>query len=138
MHVHETAVRLQHTDAAGIMFFLRIYELAHTAYEELLESIAHPIPRDITSADYVIPIVHSEAAHRTSLRLGDRVRVEARLTKLKGRSFTIRYEVKLLDGTLAASAQTVHVVVNPETRRAMTMPDSLKNGLATHLEVAEA
>lgn len=137
MHVHETAIRLQHTDAAGVMFFLRIYELAHTAYEELLESIAHPIPRDMTNADYIIPIVHSEADYRASLRLGDRVRVETRLTKLKGRSFTVHYDVRLHDGTLAASVQTVHVVVNPETGRAMTMPDSLTDGLGAHLALAD-
>lgn len=138
MHTHETVIRLQHTDAAGVMFFLRVFELAHTAYEELLESIGHPIPRDMPGADYIIPIVHTEADYRASLRIGDRVRVEVELTKLRGRSFTCAYRVRQADGAVAATVQTVHVVVDPATGKARTMPADLRAGLTTHLHPTEA
>ena len=37
MHVFETTIRLQHVDGAGVVFFARFFELAHLAYEDLLE-----------------------------------------------------------------------------------------------------
>ena len=129
MFQSEIVVRLQHTDAAGVMFFVRIFELAHVVYEELLESIGEPIPKDMSAARYIIPIVHAEADYRTSLRLGDRVSVEAIVSRLRGRSFTIDYTLTRADGTLAGTVQTVHVVVSPESGRAMTMPDALRSGL---------
>lgn len=133
MHTHQTVIRLQHTDAAGVMFFLRIFELAHTAYEELLEEVGHPIPRDMPGAPYIIPIVHTEADYRASLRIGDRVTVQVVLTKLRARAFTVAYRVEREDGELAATVQTVHVVVDPGTGRAMSMPEDLRTALAAHL-----
>lgn len=127
----EMTVRLQHTDAAGVMFFVRLFELAHVAYEELLESIGLPIPQDMPGAPYIIPIVHAEADYRTSLRIGDRIVVEAVVSRIRQRSFTVDYEVTRADGTAAGSVQTVHVVVDPRTGRAVTMPDALRDGLAT-------
>lgn len=135
MFVSDAVVRLQHTDAAGVMFFPRIYEFAHVAYEELLESIGEAIPQDMPGAAYIIPIVHSEADYRTSLRVGDRVRIEARVMRLRGRSFTMHYTISHPgDGAVAATVQTVHVVVDPTTHKARTMPDGLRDGLATYLE----
>jgi YbgC/YbaW family acyl-CoA thioester hydrolase len=137
-HIHETVVRLQHTDAAGVMFFPRIFELCHVAYEELLESIGEAIPQDMPRAAYIIPIVHTEADYRASLRIGDRVRIEAGLTKLRGRSFTVQYTLtKRDDRTLAGSVQTVHVVVDPATGKAMTMPPRLREGLEGYLIEAD-
>jgi len=133
MFVSDAVVRLQHTDAAGVMFFPRIYEFAHVAYEELLESIGEAIPQDMPGAAYIIPIVHSEADYRTSLRVGDRVRIEARVVRLRGRSFTMHYTISHPgDGAVAATVQTVHVVVDPKTHKARTMPDALRDGLTTY------
>ncbi len=138
-HIHETVVRLQHTDAAGVMFFPRIFELCHIAYEELLESIGEAIPRDMPGAPYIIPIVHSKADYRAALRIGDRVRIEAGLAKLRGRSFTVAYTLtKRDDGALAGSVQTVHIVVDPATGKAMTMPPRLHEGLEGYLIGATA
>ncbi len=129
MFVTETVVRLQHTAAAGIMFFLRIYELAHSTYEELLESIGHPIPQDMPNAPYIIPIVRSEADHRRPFRLGDRVRIQAKLERLSSRAFTVHYEMTVVGSDLGARVRTTHVVADPETGRARQMPDDLRAAL---------
>jgi YbgC/YbaW family acyl-CoA thioester hydrolase len=128
----EMAVRLQHTDAAGVVFFVRFFELAHVAYEELLDAIGQPIPQDMPGATYIIPIVHAEADYRASLRVGDRVAIEAVVSRLRGRSFTVDYTITKVDGAPAGTVRTVHVVVDPKTGKAMTMPEALRAGLAAY------
>jgi len=129
MFQHDIVIRLRHTDAAGIMYFARIFDVAHEAYEALLESIGQPIPADLARAQYVIPIVHAEADYRTPLRLGDRVRVDVLIEKIGSRSFTLKYLLAKSHGNVAAEVKTVHIVVSGETGKAMKMPEALRGGL---------
>ena len=84
----------------------------------------------VLPADGLNSDIHAEADYRTSLRVGDRVVVDLALTKLRGRSFTVAYTLTKDDGTLAGTVETVHVVVDPATHKAMTMPERLRDGLA--------
>lgn len=130
MHVHETTVRLQHTDGAGVVFFARYFELAHIAYEELMESLGVPLPADLAGWDPVLPIVRAESDYKASLRLGDRVRIEVLVAEVKSRSFTLRYRFLGPDGSEAAVLSTVHVAVDRATGRSTRLPDELRAAFA--------
>lgn len=127
----DATLRLQHTDAAGVMFFVRVYELMHVAYEELMAEIGHPLPADMARAELIIPIAHSEADYRQPLRLGDRLEISVAVTRLGSRSFWLETTIEK-EETVAAVVRTVHVVVDGGTGRATTMPDSLREGLARY------
>ncbi len=129
MFQHELVIRLRHTDAAGVMFFARIFDVAHEAYEAMLESIGHPIPAELSRALHVIPIVRAEADYRTALRMGDRVRVDVIVEKVGSRSFTLRYVLSKSHGNVAGEVKTVHVVVSSETGKAVAMPDDFRGAL---------
>ena len=58
-------VRFQDVDAAGVLFFGRIFDYCHHAYEELIESSGVDRAHYFSRAEYLVPIVHAEAAHRT-------------------------------------------------------------------------
>ncbi len=129
MHVYETTIRLQHTDAAGVVFFARFFELAHVAYEDFLIACGYPLARDMARAPIYYPIVHASSDYRASLRLGDAVRIEVEVREVKSRSFTLGYRVLAADGTEAARVTTVHMAVDAATGRSTRLPAPLATAL---------
>jgi YbgC/YbaW family acyl-CoA thioester hydrolase len=131
VHRFETVVRLQHTDAAGVIFFARLFDLAHLAFEDLLDRIGHPLPPDLADAPVGYPIVASSAEYQAPLRLGDRVTIGVRIADVKDRSFALEYAFAMESGALAATARTVHMAAGES--------DVLPSGLAAALrEEAQA
>ncbi len=132
MHAFELTVRLQHTDAAGVVFFARFFEIVHLAFEDLLDALGHPLPADLAQAPVAYPIVHASADYRAPLRMGDRIRVEVRVAEVKSRSFTLDYRiVALADGRQTATARTVHVAVDGNVRGHWAeLPPGLARALA--------
>jgi len=116
MHRFEMTVRLQHTDAAGVVFFARFFEIVHLAFEDFLDALGHPLPQDLALADVAYPIVHASADYRAPLRLGQRIVVEVSVAEVKSRSFSLEYAILLPDGTQTARARTVHVAVDGNVR----------------------
>lgn len=129
MHVFETKIRLQHTDAAGVVFFARYFELAHEAYEHMLDALGHAFPADLGTAPILFPIVHAESDYRAMLRLGDAVRVEVAVAAVKSRSFTLTYRFLNPAGEEAAALTTVHVAVDKATGRSTQLPQDLATAL---------
>lgn len=130
---HALSVRLHDTDAAGVLFFGHLFRHAHDAYEGFMESRGFPLSdligdRDAPAA-LLLPIIRAEARYLRPLRLGDRLRVELRVTELRRRSFALGYRFVGADGAICAEAQTVHCLAGPED-------DALPPGL--HQALAEA
>jgi YbgC/YbaW family acyl-CoA thioester hydrolase len=128
-HVHETTIRLQHVDAAGVAFVARFFELAHAAYEDLLDALGQSLPADLARAAVILPIVHAASDHQALLRLGDRLRIEVSVQAVTSRTFTLGYRFVKSDGTQAASLTTVHVAVDPATAKATRLPEALARAL---------
>jgi 1,4-dihydroxy-2-naphthoyl-CoA hydrolase len=129
VHVFASRIGLRHTDAAGIVFFARFFEIAHEAYEDLLRALGQPLPADLARARRILPITRAEADFRTPLRLGDAFRVEVEVRAVSSRSFTLGYRVTTEDGREAARLTTVHVAVDTELRRAVRLPEDLAEAL---------
>lgn len=105
VHFHEI-------DRAGIVYFARIFEYCHRVYEELLEAALGPLEPLFRQKDWGLPLVHAEADYARPLRLGDRVRVQARVERLGERSVTFAYTlVCARTGELRATARLVHACV---------------------------
>lgn len=139
--VHSFAVRLHDTDAAGVLFFGHLFRHAHDAYEGLMDLLGVPlnslIPNGLGTGTRAatgdadgatpLPITRAQARYLRPLGLGDRVRVEVRIADLRRRSFAVEYRFIDARGGLAAEAQTVHCLADPQ---APTLPDRLWNALA--------
>lgn len=130
MFSYETVVRLGHTDTAGVIFFARLFDLIHLAYEAMLEELGYPLSADMPNSEELMPIVHSSADFRSPLRLNDRVRIEVEVEELRARSYTLAYRV-LKGETLAAQARTVHVCIDRDRGRARPLPEALARALAS-------
>lgn len=128
MFTYETVVRLPHTDAAGRIFYGRLFDLIHLAYEALLDNLDHPLPTEMEASPVVIPIVHASADYRSALRLNDRIRIEVTVEVVSERSFTLGYRVRLGE-RLAVEARTVHVAVARSSGEATRLPERLARRL---------
>lgn len=64
----EVRIPFQHVDAAGVLFFARLFEHAHQVYEGFMEVIGWPLPQLLGEGALMLPIVHAEADYRSPMR----------------------------------------------------------------------
>ncbi len=128
MFEFETAIRMYHTDAAGVIFFSRLFDLAHDCYEAFLDSRL-PLASIVAGGDYLVPVVHTRADYRKPMMLGDRFTVRMTMSKLGNRSFELSYVFVDKEGAAAAEVHTTHVTVDASTRTATAIPDSVRRVL---------
>lgn len=124
----ELRVRLPETDAMGVVFhgsFFTYFDVARMDYVRNLGLI----PRYLTGEGTNL-IVHTSADFRAPARFEDLLVVRTRISKL-GRSsltFELRVEQKH-DGSLVAEGGSVHVMIDPKTRRPVPIPDDLRQAI---------
>jgi YbgC/YbaW family acyl-CoA thioester hydrolase len=116
-------------DRAGIVFFGRIFEYCHVAYEELLGKALGSMEEAFRAPEWGTPLVHAEADFNSPIRLGDRITVALTLDKVGERSLSFGYRLTGEDGVLRATAKLVHAVIDPRTFRAIPAPASLLDAL---------
>ena len=123
--------RFHEVDRAGIIFFGRVFEYAHTCYEELLIAAFGGFDRLFDERGFGTPIVHSEADFRRPIRQSDRLIVRARVEGLSSRSITFCYEI-IGDGgadDLRCTVQMKHAFVSLDNFRAIECPAFFTTGL---------
>lgn len=129
MFVHEIRITLRDTDAAGIVFFARYFDLAHVAYEAFLEAHGMPLGEMIGAMPYLLPIVQANTEYRQPLRMDEHVRVEVTAEEVRTRSFTLRYRLVKRDGTVAATVRTTHAAIERATWKSTPLPERLRAAL---------
>lgn len=129
MYTYKTTVRLHHTDAAGILFFGRIYEMINEAYESMMLSIGQDIREIIFKSEYILPFVHTEADYRSPLTVGDEVEIQMEPEKLGTTSMTLVYHIIKTNGIEAVTARTVSVSVDRKSFTKIPLPEPLRSGL---------
>lgn len=124
-------VRFQDVDAAGTIFFPKVFEYFSDAYLELLLAAGLDVPGDLARRTAAAPLVHSEADYLAPLRFGDQVDVEVVLAHVGGSSTAFAHRIRKLDGKVAVIGQTVHVWVSGKTFEPVPVPEALRAYLAS-------
>jgi len=125
MYTWQTTITLRDADAAGVLFFARYLALAHDAYEAFLTAHGLGTGRILREATYLLPVVHAESNYRHPLWVGDRVTIVLWIEHIKRRTYTIAYELRNAEQTLACTVHTTHVAVDKTSRRAVPLPEEL-------------
>jgi 1,4-dihydroxy-2-naphthoyl-CoA hydrolase len=128
MYTHQTTVRLQHTDAAGVIYFASVFTLAHECYEAFLDNHL-PLGKLLADGKYLAPIVHASADIALPMRASDKITIEMNLAKTGNSSFELSYRFVDSSGNQTATAKTVHVVVERQSRKSLRIPDELTSVL---------
>jgi 1,4-dihydroxy-2-naphthoyl-CoA hydrolase len=132
MVTYQTNIKLHQTDAAGVLFFASQLEIAHDAYEKFLEDIQFPIHYFFRSADYFLPIVHTESDYHIPMSVGDLITVYVGAEQIGETSFTLAYDFIGANKQRLGQVRTVHVCVDRQNKQKRSIPENLRAGLEKH------
>jgi YbgC/YbaW family acyl-CoA thioester hydrolase len=135
--LHTIPVRFHDVDPAGIVFFARIFQYAHDAYEVWLRAIGFPLDPPIVERGYGLPLVHAEADFHSPIRLGQEVQVAISVAVVGTSSYTLSSNLSLANGTVLAVVRTVHVCMDPGTGRSRPLPDSFREAIQAYVASSE-
>jgi len=127
-------VRLHDTDAAGILFFANQFKMVHDMYEKFMIQNGFPFKDRFANGDYLLPIVHAESDYLAPLITGDTVEIELAVERVGNTSFTLRYHIYDLDGHLVGKAKTIHVTMDPKTKKKIPLPTPFRQMLEGYKE----
>jgi YbgC/YbaW family acyl-CoA thioester hydrolase len=126
-------VRFQDVDAGGVLFFGRIFDYLHVAYEEWIASSGVDRALYFAGAEYLVPIAHAEADYRSPIRHGEQVTVGIEVARVGRASFQVRYRVVGPGGDLRVEATTIHAFVDRGTMKPIPIPEALRGFFLDHL-----
>jgi 1,4-dihydroxy-2-naphthoyl-CoA hydrolase len=119
------SVRFQDIDAAGIIFFAKVFEFFHDAYVECLEHHGVSLAAVLASGSWIAPIVHAESDYKSPLRFGERVTVALSGAELRERSMTIEYTIQSAE-RLCVTGKTAHVFIERASLRPCPIPAEIR------------
>ncbi|MEY5032344.1 MAG: hypothetical protein RL354_1375, partial [Planctomycetota bacterium] len=95
-------VRLPHTDAAGVLFYPKIFEIEEELFERWLELGGFSVRAMLDGRLAPTPIVHCEADYRRPVRVGDRMTVRLAAIEIGRSGYSLQWSF-LLEGELVMS-----------------------------------
>ncbi len=124
-------VRLEDTDAAGVVFFAKLLSICHEAYEESLLLAGIDLKKFFRDSNTAVPIVKANISFFRPLFAGDKLLINLKPQLLKDSEFEIAYAIFLAqsDRESAAIANTKHVCIDPTARVRQDLPAALLNWL---------
>jgi len=125
MYEYNTKIRLYHTDAAGIMFFSNIFNIAFECFEEFLEKSGFSIKNILDDGSLITPVVHTEADYFKPLKIGDKITIRLTLNSSGKSSFTLDYVFFKTSGEKVAEVKTVHVLIDPQSGKSIKIPEKI-------------
>lgn len=121
------AVRFQHVDAAGVVFFARYFEYVHEAYEGFLSAIGSPLAQVLRDQLWAAPLTHVEADYFRPLRLGEEVLVQLVAAEVDGSSLGLGWRLVVTPKPdqqhVVAVVQSKHTFLRVDDFKRTAIPD---------------
>ncbi len=119
-------------DPAGIFFFAGVYEICHSAYEEMIQSFN--LKEDYwTNENFVVPILKSEASYHKPIKYGEVITVEVNVNNLRDSSFELNYEIKNDKNEVCTKVKTVHIFVDKKSWKKTEIVEEVREGLQKYI-----
>ncbi|MDN3509484.1 MAG: thioesterase family protein, partial [Candidatus Neptunochlamydia sp.] len=126
MYRYKRMIRVQDTDATGVLYFANQLQIGLEAFEDFLCTQGFSIGEMIREKHYFLPIVHTESDFFLPIHVSDILELMLTFPKIGTTSFTHASEV-FRKGERVGTVEIVHVVCCPEKKESMPIPDELKN-----------
>lgn len=138
--IYDRTVRLQDTDAAGVVYFANVLSICHEAYEASLASSGIDLNTFFRGA-IAIPILHAEADYWQPLICGQPYTISVTPTLLSPDKFEIKYLICAAESTTGTTAKpaapnspfaqavTLHLCIDSATRKRRSLPPEIKRWL---------
>lgn len=121
-------IRFQDVDAAGIVFFARVFDYAHDTFVAYLKHVDLPLDRLLREGTLGLPLVHAEADYQGSLRFGDDVDVAIARPDVGETSIKLTFALTV-GGQPRAHVRVTHVAVEMATMKPVRVPDGWRETL---------
>ena len=122
---HPFTVTFSQVDSAGIVYFSRVFEIAHTAYEALLAEQGMALETILDRGEWVLPLVHAEADFVRPMRLGALFEVHLSIERIGTSTVTWRSEILDENEALYARVRTIHACVDLPEFKSREVPEAL-------------
>jgi len=124
---HRRKVRLQDTDATGVLYFPEQLKMALEAFEDFLIHHQLPLRKLIEDSPYLLPVVHAEADYLAPVMVGDELDIHLTVEAVGTKSVTLIYRfVDTKRKIDVGTAKIIHVAVDKQTRQSVPIPDILR------------
>jgi acyl-CoA thioesterase FadM len=125
--VHGTRVRFADSVGGGALFFPKMLELFHDAYEGLLEAHGIGLPQVLSGRLWGAPLVHADVEFLRDLpTFGTPIDIVIAAGELGGSRVSFGYRAHdRADGALLAIGTTVHAFVDLSTFKKADVPESV-------------
>lgn len=129
MFTTKVKIKWYDVDAAGVVFYGRVFYLFHDAYEQLMSELGFSLKSIIETNEWHLPIVHADCDLKAPIRLDETLTIHIKLFRLGQSSFSLTYEMLNENQKSVANGQTVHAVINVQTGKKQLLAETLKNKL---------
>ena len=129
---HKFKPRFHEVDRAGIVFFGRVFEYAHIAFEELLFTVFGDWDQLFHKHSVGLPLVHAESDFKIPLRQGEELTVESRVIRISKSTLTFRHDIIDTNRRLRASVVMTHAAINLDTFKPIPLPVAVLEALDAH------
>lgn len=116
-------------DPMRIMYYAGYFRLFEIGRAELFRRLGHPFPTYIAQGLY-LAVTETGCRYKKPARYDDELVVRAGIAEVGRARLTIRYEVALPDGDIAATGFTAHAVLN-EDGRPQRLPAAFREAAAS-------
>jgi len=128
MFVNKSRIYFNQVDPGGILFYGEVFNIVHSAYEEMLNSFDLDT-NYFEHSEFAIPIIHSEADYLKPVKFGDEIITKIVVSELKTSSFSLEFEIQDIIGNILVKVKTVHVFVKKKGFAKTELPTGLRNKL---------
>jgi 1,4-dihydroxy-2-naphthoyl-CoA hydrolase len=122
---HLRPVYLADTDAAGVVYFNRLLEMCHEAYEVWLMERGLSLQTLIQQGQLAIPLIHAAIDFLAPAHCGDRLEISLQVHQASEHRFICDYQFQRAapePRILIARAQTQHLCIALPSRQKCPLP----------------
>ena len=132
MFTFKTTIRMGDTDAAGILYFVNQFRIAHEGFEHFLDTIGLGVAHMLEKTDYRFPIVHAESDYKLPLKVGDPLTVCMTADRVGHSSVSLLFRMFNRHDKEVGTVKIVHVAVDKKTWKKRPLPLELKDAFELH------
>jgi YbgC/YbaW family acyl-CoA thioester hydrolase len=122
-------VRFQDIDAAGIVFFARLFDYFHDAGVAWMDAYGLVLHEALETKAWGAPLKHAQADFIRPLRFGDEIQVAVALAHLDGSELSVGYRI-VRGNEVCAVGTLVHVFLDLATFKRVPPPPEMTAAIA--------
>ena len=121
----QLVIRLSHTDAAGVLFYPKIFEIEQELFEKWLEAGGFCLRSMLDGSLAPTPIVHCQGDYQKPMRVGDRVTAKMIGVEVGRSGYTLAWTFSV-DGKIAMQARVKRVAIDAKSGGSIELPDAFR------------